>query len=439
MGKKIIVAGAGHGGLIAAAHLAKNGYEVTVVEKKMRKDLAYDWLDAIDPNVFDEVGLPHIKEDSFIRNGDKMFYNPALTAPILVKEEGDGSAKIERKFIYDKLIKFAKDSGVKFEFRTTIFGPVMDGLRVAGIDTSKGRLYADLVIDSCGVNSPVRSNLPVDCNIERDYNHGDVFFAWRAYFNKVKDAPAPPCAYEIYLVHMGEQGISWNVDEDDYIDVLIGKMQPFTVERREEILDEMRKHNPQLGTEIKRGGGDIVQIPIKQPIPIIVCDGYACIGDAAYMTQPMNGSGICVSLRMGKVLADVIMKDTEEKFTAESLWEFNYTYITEYGAAYASVGTLKNILLSFPADGIDFLFEKQIITSDDLSMYENKSGKNIADLLGRATRGMSRLPVLLRTVNALSKGSAAKDQYLEIPKEYDEAAVLKWAENVKNAYIPMSR
>ncbi|MCR5041882.1 MAG: NAD(P)-binding protein, partial [Clostridia bacterium] len=41
--EKIIVAGAGHGGLVAAAHFAKAGYDVTVYEKNAREDLGYDW------------------------------------------------------------------------------------------------------------------------------------------------------------------------------------------------------------------------------------------------------------------------------------------------------------------------------------------------------------------------------------------------------------
>ena len=439
MGKKVIVAGAGHGGLIAAAHLAQKGFDVTVYERNKRKDLGYDWLDAIDPKVFEEVGLPKIKEGSFVRNGDMMFYNPSLSSPILVPEEGDGSAKIDRKYIYNKLISFAKKSGVKFEYKTTVLFPIMDGLRVVGIETTQGKIFGDLIIDACGVNSPLRSNLPVSCNIIRDYDYGDVFFGWRAYFNKVADAPAPACDYEVYLVHMGYKGISWNVSEKDYVDVLIGRMEPFTVEEREKALEEMRKHNPQLGTEIVRGGGEIQMIPIACPLPIMVCDGYACIGDAAYMTHPMNGSGIVVSLRAGKLLAEVVSKDEEEKYSAETLWEYNYEYIHKYGAAYASVGTLKNVLLSLPSSGIDFLFEKGIVTQSDLAMYDNHSGRSLSDLVGKATRGFSRLPVLLRTAGGLSKGSNAKELYRSVPKEYNKKAVVKWQNSIRDAYIPMSR
>lgn len=442
MGKKIAVAGAGHGGIIAAAHLAKNGYDVTVYEKKQRDELGYDWLDAIDPKVFDEVGLPHLEEDSFTRNGDMMFYNPNLSAPLLVESTGNGSAKLERKFIYDTIIKFAEDNGVKFVYGVYIIKPLMDGMRVIGIETIGDKIYADLVIDACGLNSPLRQNLPAACNIDRSYEYGDCFYAYRAYYNKLKDQPAPECDYEIYLVHMGEKGISWNVTEEDSVDVLIGKMEPFSVERREEILDEMRKHNPQIGTEVVRGGGDICQIPVTNPLPVMVCNGYAAVGDSAFMTLPMTGSGIVAAFRAGKILAETVIKDTEEEYSTKTLWEYNYRYMSHYGAAFATIGVLKNVLISLPTDGLDFLFDKQIITQADLDFGRAKSGsKNIgvADIMGRATRGLAKLPVLIKTAGGLSKGSNAKEVYKSIPKEYDEKAVLEWLERVKQAYIPTLR
>lgn len=48
MSKKIVVAGAGHGGVIAAAKLAKEGFDVTVYEKKKRENIGHDWEDRFD-------------------------------------------------------------------------------------------------------------------------------------------------------------------------------------------------------------------------------------------------------------------------------------------------------------------------------------------------------------------------------------------------------
>ena len=438
LSKRIIVAGAGHGGIIAAAKLAENGYDVTVYERKIRKDLGYDWLDAVDLRAFAEVGLPVPEEGTFERNGDMMFYNPALSAPLTVASNGNGSAKLERKKIYDDLIAFAEERGVKFVYNTIVLGPVMNGLRVVGIETENEIIEADLVIDAAGINSPVRKNLPVCCNIERDYGYGDSFYAYRAYFDKVP-GHTPACDYQIYLIPDGKKGISWVVTEKDCVDVLIGRMFPPSKEEIEETLEKMRKFSPQIGRAVLRGG-QVCQIPISSPLPVMVCDGYAAVGDSAYMTIPMNGSGICAALRAGKILAETVLKDTADKFSKETLWEYNVKYIEHYGAGFASIDILKNVMISTSVKGVDFLFDKQIITQNDISFGESKGGDiSIADVLGRATRGMGNLPVLLRTAGGLSKGDSSKKIYKSIPKVYDEEAIIKWQKEVKAAHVEMLR
>ncbi|MBR2730615.1 MAG: NAD(P)-binding protein [Clostridia bacterium] len=49
MGKKVIVAGMGHGGIAAAALLAQAGFDVTVYEQKEAGKLGYDWTDIFAP------------------------------------------------------------------------------------------------------------------------------------------------------------------------------------------------------------------------------------------------------------------------------------------------------------------------------------------------------------------------------------------------------
>ena len=101
MGKKIVIAGAGHGGLVAGAKLAQAGYDVTVYERKIRSELGYDWEDAIDMRVFAECGLEPPKKEHYAFNGDMKYYNPNLKAPLVVPANGKGSAVFERKEIYD--------------------------------------------------------------------------------------------------------------------------------------------------------------------------------------------------------------------------------------------------------------------------------------------------------------------------------------------------
>ena len=440
MGRKIVIAGAGHGGLVAASKLAQSGFDVTVYEKKSRDELGYDWLDAVDPRAFYEVGLELPKDMKFEKNGDMRFYNPALSAPLTVESNSNGSTKIERKLIYDLLIDYAEKSGVKLVYNCPVLGPVMNGTRVAGIESVSGTVTADLVIDSAGMDSPVRENLPFDCNVDNSYGYGECFYAYRAYFNKLP-APEPEVPYEIFLMHMGERGISWVVTESDCVDVLIGRTSPISDEQVQDVLEKMREFSPQIGKEVVRGGTRVNRIPVRRPLSVMVCDGYAAVGDSAYMTMPMNGSGICAALRAGLMLADTVKADTEEKYSAETLWDYNRRYILHFGLNFASIDTLKNILLCMSSNGVDFLFDKQIITPNDINFNRGKSESNssFSDMLGRVSRGMGNLPVLLRTAGALTKGDGLKKVYRTIPEQYELEAVRKWKEEVLDATVLMMR
>lgn len=439
MGKKIVIAGAGHGGLVVGAVLAKAGYDVTVYERKIRSELGYDWEDAIDMRVFAECGLEPPKKEHYAFNGDMKYYNPNLKAPLVVPANGKGSAVFERKEIYDVLIDNAEKSGVKIIYSTEILSPVMDGLRVVGIRTSDGVVDADLVIDAAGINTPLRSRLPVCCNIDRDYGYGECFYAFRGYFDKVP-GHEPDVAYEIFLMHQGERGISWVVTKDDYVDVLIGRMAPMSKTKLAKTLDEMRAFSPQIGEKLLRGGTQ-EQIPVRRPLSVMVCDGYAAVGDAAYMTVPMTGSGICASMRAGLLLAETVMEDKDEVYSRETLWNYNRKYILHFGQNFAAIDILKNIMLCTEVEGVNFLFDKGIITENDMSFGKGKEegGMSFSDMVARATRGISNLPVLLRTAGALTKGDNVKKVYQSIPETYDEKAVLKWKQDVMEATTLMQR
>ena len=64
MGKKIIVAGLGHGGIAAAALIAKAGFDVTVYEQKAEGTLGYDWTDIFAPDALGIAGMDMPDKDN---------------------------------------------------------------------------------------------------------------------------------------------------------------------------------------------------------------------------------------------------------------------------------------------------------------------------------------------------------------------------------------
>ncbi|MCL2299989.1 MAG: NAD(P)-binding protein, partial [Firmicutes bacterium] len=52
-----LIAGAGHGGLCAALHLAKAGHRATVFERLAEADLGYDWPDTVWADALERSGF----------------------------------------------------------------------------------------------------------------------------------------------------------------------------------------------------------------------------------------------------------------------------------------------------------------------------------------------------------------------------------------------
>ena len=78
MGKKIIVAGLGHGGIAAAAILARAGFDVTVYEQKKDGTLGYDWTDIFAPDALGIAGIPMPPKDKFEYKEDMTFFGPSM-------------------------------------------------------------------------------------------------------------------------------------------------------------------------------------------------------------------------------------------------------------------------------------------------------------------------------------------------------------------------
>ena len=140
MGKKIIVAGGGHGGIAAAALLAEHGFDVTVYEKNRREDMGYDWTDIFDRKGLLACGMTMPPEDKYRLKNDMTFFSPSRNKTLKQHVPEDQlEIQMERKDIYNHIIAHAEKCGVKFSYETEILAPVMLGGRVAGKNKNKGR------------------------------------------------------------------------------------------------------------------------------------------------------------------------------------------------------------------------------------------------------------------------------------------------------------
>ncbi len=439
MDKKIIVAGLGHGGIAAAALIAKQGYDVTVYEMKSEGTLGYDWTDIFAPQALEIAGMKMPPEDKYEYKEDMTFFNPSFTKKLQQHVPEDKlEIKMERRDIYEHFINNAIENGVKIVYDCEVKGPIVLGNRVVGIKTEKGDFYGELVIDACGMRSPVRSNLPSSFGIDKEIGDGERICIYRAFFNIGSDEEAE-AKFKVMLFPGGVKGIGWIASEEKYTDLLIGRFEDFDMDEVERFSDFLRETNPRLGKE-KLRGGQFVEIPVRQPPAIMIADGYAAIGDSAFMTVPLIGSGIANSLKAAKILSDTVAADKEGSFSAETLWKYQTGYYKVLGNGLAPLACIKLMLLTLTPEEIDFVFEKEILTDDLITIGADFTGiSNVMkfdpkDLANKAKQVCSDPELIKKIINCgvrIGKVSAACTM---MPKKWNESRVKAWAKVYNYAF-----
>ncbi|HOU09122.1 MAG TPA: NAD(P)/FAD-dependent oxidoreductase [Clostridiales bacterium] len=430
MGKKIIVAGAGHGGLVAAAHLARLGCECEVFEKKRRDELGYDWTDTIGRNTFDIAGFADNERGAVTLRKNSTFYAPNRKTPVEYNvSPGREALEIERKTMYDCLIAHAENAGVRIHYSAVVQGPLPDaeggvrGLKVDGREEE-----ADLVVDSAGLFSPVMAGLPAHYRMAEPYGENSVFHVYRGYYDLAEGADTPQMGrFNIYFKFMGIKGIAWYKVSEGMADFLVGSVEPLDPDTAQAALREMRKVHPEIGGRLLRGGR-INDIPIRSTHTLLVGNRYAAVGDAVSMPDPMNGSGITNAVKAGALLAETAAGLLREgrPFDTAGLWDYQVRYYKSAAHKAAAICVLKNCLLSFSPEVLNFFFDKKILTAKELGGSGQAMKMDKAELTGKIRRGIGRPLSLLKLKKAVETSKEAKNTALAIPETYDADAVEAW-------------
>ena len=433
--KKILVAGAGHGGLSAAAILSKNGFDVTVIEKESRESIGHDWHDAMDIPAFWFADIPVPDESEFRRGLNICYYNPKKTASI-VMDGGPGVSSsncitIDRKFLINYLIDHCEACGVRFIFGTKILSAICEGTRVTGIktETDEGErdYFADMIIDAAGMYSPVRRSLPVEFDIEKDFSEDETFEIYRAYYENTEKYITSP-NYSVFFYNCGKPGLDWVITEEDYMDVLIGKFGSLSEEEIETSLSDIRANYPGIGTTPVRGGVT-AKIPLAKTVARLVADSYALIGDSASMTVPLNGSGIDLSLQAGKLLATAVTAAAKNGFRKEDLWQYQYKYFTLFGNSLIAIAVMRRFLSAVKAEDIDFFLENGILSETEIGMaggnFSAVNAKYVIDKITAAAPEIKLLPHLVKTAKNMPLLPVVQKI---MPAVWDEKKVSKWIE-----------
>ena len=443
--RKIIVIGAGIGGLYAAKPLSEMGYNVTVIEARRREDLGYPWYDSVEPTTFKDVGLA-LPEDAYIPKQVLNYYAPSGEGKIKQPDRAGKSLDVHReKLIRFLLSRLEPHCTLRFEERVKEL--IIENGVTKGVVTDKGSFEADLVIDSSGLFSPCRTATPDDFLLNDPLHENDYIVAYREVYSRERTDKEP--RPNVYLYPAGLM-LAWCKTEPDMggMDVFLGSYEEITAEGKAKALDFLHAHNPALGGELLSTRKECV--PLRYPLGVLAADGYAVIGNAAFMTQPFCGSGIEVSLKAAMDLVSVIRELKDAPFTAENLWKYTLLFVKRFGAYYAAQYVFRQAVEALSPDDLDFiftsgLFDKGVVA---LATFDKDHIKDL-DLRG-FFRGFlaawHRKDIVTTVRSAFNRAIRAYLLTRTLPVKYDKTKVATWkgqydafmrsaAGEIKQAYL----
>ncbi len=431
---KIVVIGAGIGGLQSAKVLAEGGHDVTVYERSCKGKISYDWRDDVEYNVFDELEVLIPGDSHRVQNVS--FLAPFSDKPLFIYQDEDKMEwGVYRHTFGDMLATRAEEKGAKIIYETSVERLIIEDEKVKGVVACGENVYADLVIDCSGMDSKFRASLPESMGIIKSANPDEAFNVYRAHFNKREGEPEPEKYRRlVYLKPEGALGISWVVCEPDGTEnVLIGRIGSLPQEEIDSSIAKLKELHPIIGDDIVYGGRR-ARIPIRYPLLKMVGEGYVAIGDAAFMTIPLIGSGIACSLRAGQMLGETI--NAESSVGVETLWKYQVKYYQKVASEHFLVDCMKRKILVADNDDIKYVIESGFITEDDIKMLTGGEGGKMTakDVCKKLRLAVKKLPFVLSVVGALLKGVGAMNTAKKIPTEYDEKKIAKWMAKLQKVF-----
>ena len=420
--KKIIILGAGIGGLYVAGSLGNLGYSIVVYEKKLRNELGYPWHDSIDKDTFKNVKID-VPKHFVLQKQVLSFFGPSGDGYI---SQGTRAAKnfdIDRKKLTEHLIIRAERCA-ELHFGTKADSLIIENDAVVGVNVNGNPEYCDLVIDSSGLFSKYRFQLPEKFMMGDTLQSEDYLMAYRAFYKKDSFSFAPS---NVYLMPSGFS-VLWCKDAPDahLTDILISNFESLSPSQIESAIKYLRERNPHITNDCVFSMQDA--IPVRYPLATIVADGYALIGNSAFMAKPTSGSGIENTLNAAVILADVI-KNADD-FTVGSLWKYAVKVNNKFGASSYMSYIARHNFQNLNRDDLIWLFTSGVLNEHLLALVrfdiKNTPDFKIESVLNSLQLARSKTEFLHKIEDIIRLCIKGRLLARRMPRTYNETAIAKW-------------
>jgi digeranylgeranylglycerophospholipid reductase len=454
----VIVAGGGMSGLITAAAIAvysKQNAKVLVVDRNPPTDpgkkTINGWTcgDAVSKRsvdyVSDNIGIKYGKPELEHPVEGVLVYSPDHETKVLF--EGEGFI-LNRKILPKRQVEDAKKVGVEFAFNIACDRLSNEDCFVRGVtgrnlsDGSTFKKTAKMVVDAAGNATKLRPNLPIQSKIELDIDRDDLESTGRYIYDFEVSEEDPTWFDSRYaLIHLDQYiasgGYAWTFPKGkNKVNIGLG-VQKKALDMRnakygrkdglQDLIDQYVKMNKAIKNPVQSPNLDDQgntkgswQVSVRRHNDCLVANGYAMVGDAAWMARPIDAGGIgpsiYASVMLGKVVAHAIeANDTSE----EMLWQYNLDYMKHHGYQMASFEVLRRYLQTLSNDQISYGM-KYFLSEDDISSIVNREHPRFSRLRLLNPSMMMRIAKEPKLASGLKHTSDVSEELIAHNMDYPE-------------------
>lgn len=350
-------------------------------------------LDYIADNIGIRYGAPELEH----RVEGVLVYSPDHETKVLF--EGEGYI-LNRKILPHRQVEDARKLGVEFAFNVVVDKPLSEGGAVTGVigrntlDGTEFKKSAKLVIDAAGSATKLRPNLPIETKIEKEINRDDLESTGRYIFDFEKGVEDPTWFDSRYaIIHLDQYlapgGYSWTFSKGDTkVNIGLGVQKKALDARNkkynrkdglQDLIEEYVRQNKAIKNPIQspdpNDAGNTKgswQVSVRRHNDCLVANGYAMVGDAAWMARPIDAGGIGPSIYASVILGRIAAQAIEAGDTSEAaLWRYNIDYMRHHGYQMASFEVLRRYLQTLTNDEISYGM-KYFLSEEDVAAIVNR-------------------------------------------------------------------
>jgi len=326
-----------------------------------------------------------------------LVYSPDHETKVLF--EGEGFI-LNRKILPRRQVEDAKKMGAEFVYNVTCDRLYPEDGFVRGVtgrtmpEGTPFKKTAKMVIDAAGSATKLRPNLPIPSKIDPDIDRDDLESTGRYIFDFDVDGEDSTWFDSRYaLIHLDQYlapgGYCWTFPKGkSKVNIGLGVQKKALDERNrkngkkdslQELIDQYVAMNKVIKKPTQSPNGEDQgntkgswQVSVRRHNDCLVANGYAIVGDAAWMARPIDAGGIGPSIYASVMLGKVVAHALEANDTSEQgLWQFNLEYMKHHGYQMASFEVLRRYLQTLTNEQISYGM-KHFLSEDDISSIVNR-------------------------------------------------------------------